>query len=42
LSKNKGGWILSDGADEKDSTNGTWVYVGEEMPLHNNMVFKTN
>jgi len=42
LSKNKGGWILKDGTDGKRSTNGTWLYVGEEMRMYTNMIFKTN
>jgi hypothetical protein len=37
-----GGWSLVDGDMEKHSTNGTWLYVGEEMEMHTAMIFKAN
>ena len=36
------GWVLTDGVDGKPSTNGTWIYIGEEMDIYNGMIFKAN
>lgn len=40
-------WVLVDGStsrsgEHRQSTNGTWLYVGEKMPMHSGMVFKAN
>lgn len=37
----KEGWILTDGKD-KPSTNGTWLYLGEQQTIYNGMIFKAN
>lgn len=31
-----------DGQSNKPSTNGTWVYINEEYPIDEKMIFKTN
>ena len=42
------GWVLTDGKSAKGdsnatkSTNGTWLYIGEEMTIYNGMIFKAN
>ena len=36
------GWVLKDGTNEKKSTNGTWVYLAEEHPIYDGMIFKAN
>jgi len=36
------GWILKDGKDNKPSTNGTWLYIGEEQTIYNGMIFKAS
>jgi len=36
------GWILKDGKDKRPSTNGTWLYIGEEQTIYNGMIFKAN
>jgi len=36
------GWILTDGRDNKPSTNGTWLYIGEEQTIYNGMIFKAS
>ena len=33
-------WILKDGDGERTSTNGTWLFVDELYPIHDEMVFK--
>lgn len=35
-------WVLEDGYDTKPSTNGTWLYLNEEMPVKSGMLFKSN
>jgi hypothetical protein len=39
-------WFINDGKKENEiiysSTNGTWIYVSEEMEIKNNMIFKAN
>jgi hypothetical protein len=34
------GWVLRDGANNKNSTNGTWIYVEEEFEIVDKMLFK--
>ena len=34
------GWLLKDGANNKSSTNGTWIYVEEEFEISDKMMFK--
>ena len=41
------GWFISDGKVDDDSlsrpsTNGTWLYLIEETPIFDNMIFKSN
>ncbi len=38
----KDGWILSDGHDNKPSTNGTWIYLNEDMMIYDKMIFKSS
>jgi len=33
--------VLTDGK-EKPSTNGTWLYLGEQQTIYNGMIFKAN
>lgn len=33
-------WILKDGNGSKTSTNGTWLFAGEDEKLQDGMVFK--
>ena len=35
-------WVLVDGYEGKKSTNGTWLYLNEEIPIKPNMLFKSN
>ena len=35
-------WILEDGRDGKESTNGTWYYLNQEQAIHDGMIFKQN
>mmetsp|Transcript_16474 Transcript_16474/g.27971 ORF Transcript_16474/g.27971 Transcript_16474/m.27971 type:complete len:218 (+) Transcript_16474:820-1473(+) len=36
-------WVLFDGAVKgKPSTNGTWLYINDDMKLYDGMVFKAN
>jgi hypothetical protein len=37
-----GQWILEDGRDGKESTNGTWYYLNQEQPISDGMIFKQN
>jgi pSer/pThr/pTyr-binding forkhead associated (FHA) protein len=34
------GWALKDGVGNKNSTNGTWIYVEEEFEITDKMMFK--
>jgi|LauGreDrversion4_2_1035121.scaffolds.fasta_scaffold424219_2 hypothetical protein len=36
------GWILQDGHENKLSTNGTWLYLNEEIQIFDKMIFKAN
>ena len=35
-------WVLFDGVNGKPSTNGTWLYINEDMHMYDGMVFKAN
>jgi hypothetical protein len=35
-------WMLHDGTKGKPSTNGTWLYINEDMRIYDGMVFKAN
>jgi len=35
-------WVLQDGFQGKRSTNGTWLYLNEEIPVLSGMLFKSN
>lgn len=35
-------WILTDGFNNKPSTNGTWLYLNENFEMHTGMIFKAN
>ena len=35
-------WILTDGLQNKSSTNGTWLYLNEDHLMSSGMVFKAN
>ena len=40
------GWVICDGKiddnENKKSTNGTWLYLIEEIPIENGLIFKNN
>ena len=38
----EGNWILEDGRDGKESTNGTWYYLNQEQVIQDGMIFKQN
>mmetsp|Transcript_39541 Transcript_39541/g.29204 ORF Transcript_39541/g.29204 Transcript_39541/m.29204 type:complete len:212 (+) Transcript_39541:510-1145(+) len=38
----KGEWVLTDGFEGRESTNGTWLYLNEDWQLVDGMVFKSN
>lgn len=33
-------WILKDGTGTKPSTNGTWLFAGEDERIYDGMLFK--
>ena len=35
-----GTWILKDGTGEKQSTNGTWLFVDDLFKIYDGMTFK--
>ena len=35
-------WMLHDGVGGKPSTNGTWLYINDDILMYNGMVFKAN
>ncbi|OMJ93727.1 hypothetical protein SteCoe_3295 [Stentor coeruleus] len=39
---NSNGWNLVDGDMQKKSTNGTWLYLSEEIEMYTSMIFKAN
>ena len=38
----EGNWVLEDGRDGKESTNGTWYYLNQEQVIQDGMIFKQN
>jgi hypothetical protein len=34
--------MMTDGNGKKPSSNGTWIYVNEELNIYQGMVIKTN
>ena len=36
------GWMLTDGYDKKQSTNGTWLYISEQFEIYDGLVFKAH
>ena len=36
------GWVLMDGYEGKASTNGTWLYIKDEMEMYSGMIIKAN
>lgn len=39
---NSNGWNLVDGDMQKKSTNGTWLYLSEDLEIYPSMIFKAN
>jgi len=37
-----GMWVIIDGFEGKPSTNGTWLYLNEEIKIKPGMLFKSN
>jgi len=37
-----GEWVLYDGYQGRESTNGTWLYLNEDCEIEDGMVFKSN
>jgi hypothetical protein len=35
-------WVIQDGFKGKPSTNGTWLYLNEEVKIHSGMLLKSN
>lgn len=35
-------WVIKDGFEGQNSTNGTWIYVSEDTPIETGMLFKSN
>lgn len=35
-------WLITDGFNDKESTNGTWLYLNEDMEIQDGMIFKSN
>jgi hypothetical protein len=35
-------WVLHDGCKGKPSTNGTWLYINDDLQIFTGMVFKAN
>lgn len=35
-------WVIRDGFQDKESTNGTWLYLNEDCEVKTGMVFKSN
>lgn len=35
-------WVLTDGFEGRESTNGTWLYLNEDCDIESGMVFKSN
>ena len=37
-----GGWLLTDGFEGRESTNGTWLYLNEDCDIEEGLVVKSN
>jgi hypothetical protein len=37
-----GEWVLYDGYQGRESTNGTWLYLNEDCVIEDGMIFKSN
>lgn len=37
-----GDWVLYDGCQGRESTNGTWLYLNEDCEIEHGMIFKSN
>ena len=35
-------WVVVDGHGNKNSCNGTWVYISQDTPIVSNFTFKAN
>lgn len=35
-------WVIRDGFQDKESTNGSWLYLNEDVEVQSGMVFKSN
>jgi hypothetical protein len=42
LGTNSWKWMLHDGYKAKPSTNGTWLYINDDLKIFNGMTFKAN
>lgn len=42
ISFHDGNWIVTDGSNGRQSTNGTWVYLNEDFNIFEGMTFKAN
>jgi len=40
--QNAEAWVIEDGYQGKSSTNGTWLYLNEEVTIRSGMLFKSN
>lgn len=40
--QNAEAWVIEDGYQGKSSTNGTWLYLNEEVKIRSGMLFKSN
>lgn len=38
----QGEWVLYDGSQGRESTNGTWLYLNEDCEIEDGMIFKSN
>jgi len=38
----EGNWVLIDGFEGRESTNGTWLYLNEDCEILEGMIFKSN
>ena len=42
IKNEQGEWVLYDGYQGRESTNGTWLYLNEDCVVEDGMVFKSN
>ena len=42
IRQEQGEWVLYDGFQGRESTNGTWLYLNEDCEIEDGMVFKSN